>query len=198
MQIDGTTKASVMNYASETSLGVVTIRAFNMADDKFFENYLKLTDTDAKLFFYSNATLEWSILRVETLQNITLFTAAFLLVLIPKGYVAPGLLGLSFSNALALTVTQVFMTRWHSSFCNYIISMVILRQLWRTKTTIFMAFQREGSVTRSEDKIPVECSIGSQGHHLHFHRRDQSRNCWKDWKWQNYTHMCFVSSSRTR
>ncbi|CAL5443846.1 unnamed protein product [Camellia sinensis] len=79
MQIDGTTKASVMNYASETSLGVVTIRAFNMADDKFFENHLKLTDTDAKLFFYSNATLEWSILRVETLQNITLFTAAFLL-----------------------------------------------------------------------------------------------------------------------
>ncbi|KAI7984726.1 ABC transporter C family member 8 [Camellia lanceoleosa] len=75
---------------SETSLGVVTIRAFNMADDKFFENYLKLTDTDAKLFFYSNATLEWSILRVETLQNITLFTAVFLLALIPKGYVAPG------------------------------------------------------------------------------------------------------------
>ncbi|KAI7985638.1 ABC transporter C family member 8 [Camellia lanceoleosa] len=31
-----------------------------------------------------------------------------------------------------------------------------------------MAFQREGSVTRSEDNIPVECSIGSQGHHCTF------------------------------
>jgi hypothetical protein len=73
-----------MNYASETSLGVVTIRAFNMVD-RFFQNYLKLIDTDAGLFFYSNATMEWLILRIEVLQNLTLFTAA-----LPKGVIAPG------------------------------------------------------------------------------------------------------------
>jgi hypothetical protein len=78
-----------MNYASETSLGVVTIRAFNMVD-RFFQNYLKLIDTDAGLFFYSNATMEWLILRIEVLQNLTLFTAALLLVLLPKGVIAPG------------------------------------------------------------------------------------------------------------
>ncbi|GMP81339.1 hypothetical protein CsSME_00036087 [Camellia sinensis var. sinensis] len=108
MRINGTTKAPVMNYAAETSLGVVTIRAFNMAN-RFFQNYLKLVDNDAKLFFYSNATMEWLILRVEALQNLTLFTAVFLLVLLPKGYVDPGLVGLSLSYALALTSTQVFM-----------------------------------------------------------------------------------------
>ena len=78
-----------MNYAAETSLGVVTIRAFNMVD-KFFENYLKLIDTDARLFFYSNAAMEWLVLRIEVLQNLTLFTAAFLLVLLPKSFIAPG------------------------------------------------------------------------------------------------------------
>lgn len=89
MRINGTTKAPVMNYASETALGVATIRAFTMVD-KFSENYLKLIDTDAKVFFFSNAAQEWLVLRTETLQNLTLFTAACFLVLTPKGYSAPG------------------------------------------------------------------------------------------------------------
>ncbi|XP_028071000.1 ABC transporter C family member 8-like [Camellia sinensis] len=127
MRINGTTKAPVMNYAAETSLGVVTIKAFNMAN-RFFQNYLKLVDNDAKLFFYSNATIEWLILRVETLQNLTLFTTIFLLVLLPKGYVDPGLVGLSLSYALALTRTQVFMIRWYSSLANYIISVERIKQ----------------------------------------------------------------------
>ncbi|CAL5377263.1 unnamed protein product [Camellia sinensis] len=127
MRINGTTKAPVMNYAAETSLGVVTIRAFNMAN-RFFQNYLKLVDNDAKLFFYSNATMEWLILRVEALQNLTLFTVVFLLVLLPKGYVDPGLVGLSLSYALALTSTQVFMIRWYSSLANYIISVERIKQ----------------------------------------------------------------------
>ncbi|PSS07360.1 ABC transporter C family member 8 like [Actinidia chinensis var. chinensis] len=127
MRINGTTKAPVMNYAAETSLGVVTIRAFNMAE-RFFQNYLNLIDTDAKLFLYSNAALEWLILRVEALQNLTLFTAAFLLVVLPKGFVDPGLVGLSLSYALSLTSTQVFMTRWYSSLCNYIISVERIKQ----------------------------------------------------------------------
>lgn len=78
-----------MNYAAETSLGVVTIRAFKMVD-RFLQNYLELVDTDAKLFFYSNAAIEWLVLRIEMLQNLTLITAALLLVLLPKDDVAPG------------------------------------------------------------------------------------------------------------
>lgn len=89
MRINGTTKAPVMNYAAETSHGVVTIRAFNMVE-RFFQNYLNRIDTDAKLFLYSNAAMEWLILRVETFQNLTLFTGAFLLMFFPKGDIAPG------------------------------------------------------------------------------------------------------------
>ncbi|TKY64390.1 ABC transporter C family member 8 [Spatholobus suberectus] len=90
IRINGTTKAPLMNFTAETSLGVVTIRAFNMAD-RFFKNYLNLVDTDATMFFHSNAAIEWLILRIEVLQNLTLFTAALLLVLLPKGYVTPAL-----------------------------------------------------------------------------------------------------------
>ncbi|KAF7124904.1 hypothetical protein RHSIM_Rhsim12G0042900 [Rhododendron simsii] len=113
--------------AAETSLGVGTIREFNMAE-RFFQNYLKLIDTDAKLFLYSNASLEWLNLRVEALQNLTLFTAAFLLIFLPKGGMAPGLVGLSLSYALVLTFALVFFTQWYSSLCNYIISVERIKQ----------------------------------------------------------------------
>uniref|UniRef100_A0A0A0KCQ4 ABC-type xenobiotic transporter n=1 Tax=Cucumis sativus TaxID=3659 RepID=A0A0A0KCQ4_CUCSA len=79
IRINGTTKAPVMNFASETSLGAVTIRAFDMTE-QFIQKFLKLIDTDASLFFNYNATTEWFVLRIETLQNFTLFTVAFLLI----------------------------------------------------------------------------------------------------------------------
>ncbi|PRQ51286.1 putative xenobiotic-transporting ATPase [Rosa chinensis] len=127
IRINGTTKAHANNYAAETSLGVVTIRAFNMVD-RFFQNYLRLVDTDAGLYFHSNAAMEWLIIRTEALQNLTIFTAAFLLILLPKGYVAPELVGLSLSYALTLTASQVFMTRWYCNLSNYVISVERLKQ----------------------------------------------------------------------
>ncbi|KAL1814377.1 ABC transporter C family member 8-like isoform X2 [Daucus carota subsp. sativus] len=127
MRINGTTKAPVMSYAGETALGVATIRAFNM-EERFFHNYLMLVDTDASTFLYSNATLEWLILRTEAFQNMTLFTAAFLIVYLPTGYIPPGLVGLSLSYALALTSTQVFLIRWYCNLSNYIISVERIKQ----------------------------------------------------------------------
>ncbi|KAL8043325.1 hypothetical protein ABFX02_09G113300 [Erythranthe guttata] len=127
MRINGTTKAPVMNYASETALGVTTIRAFK-AVDNFSSNYLKLVDKDAKVFLSSNATLEWLVLRTESLQNLTLFTAAIFLILVPNNSIAPGLVGLSLSYAFALTGTQVFLSRWYSSLANYIVSVERIKQ----------------------------------------------------------------------
>ncbi|PNX82239.1 ABC transporter C family member 8-like protein, partial [Trifolium pratense] len=130
IRINGTTKAPVMNFAAETSLGVVTVRAFNMAD-RFFKNYLQLVDTDASLFFHSNVTIEWEILRIEALQNLTVITAALLLILLPQGYVSPGLVGLSLSYAFTLTAGQIFWTRWFSNLSNYIISVERIKQFIR-------------------------------------------------------------------
>ncbi|KAF6164727.1 hypothetical protein GIB67_040979, partial [Kingdonia uniflora] len=130
IRINGTTTAPIMNYAAETSLGVVTIRAFFMMD-RFFANYLNLIDTDAKLFFHSNAAMEWLIIRAETLQNLTLFTAALLLVLLPRDIIAPDL---SLSYALSLTGNQVYLTRWYCSFANYIISVERIKQFMHIPT----------------------------------------------------------------
>ncbi|GMN19623.1 hypothetical protein TIFTF001_045214, partial [Ficus carica] len=59
----------------------------------------------------TSLAIEWLVVRIEALQNLTLFTAAFFLVLLPKSQVAPGLVGLSLSYALSLTGTVVFVTR---------------------------------------------------------------------------------------
>lgn len=53
--------------------------------ERFFQKFVKLVDRDASLLFNSNATTEWLVLWIETLQNFTLFTAAFLLVVLSKG-----------------------------------------------------------------------------------------------------------------
>ncbi|KAH1048142.1 hypothetical protein J1N35_038926, partial [Gossypium stocksii] len=127
IRINGITKAPVMNYAAETSLGVVTIRAFNMVD-RFFRNNLKLVNTDATLFFLSNAAMEWLVLRIETLQNLTVFTAAFFVLLLPKNRARPVLVGLSLSYALSLTSTQIFASRWYCNLLNYLISVERIKQ----------------------------------------------------------------------
>ncbi|AES76690.2 ABC transporter-like family-protein [Medicago truncatula] len=110
MRINGTTKAPVMNFAAETSLGVVTIRAFNMVD-RLMKYYFKTCRH-----------------RCYALQTLTVITAALLLILLPHGYVSPGLVGLSLSYAFNLTGAQIFWTRWFSTLSNNIISVERIKQ----------------------------------------------------------------------
>lgn len=74
---------------TETSAGVVTVRAFKMVD-RFFITFLHLVDTDAALFLHTNAAMEWLQSRIEILQNLVFFAAASLFVFLPMGSIAPG------------------------------------------------------------------------------------------------------------
>ncbi|CAM0910286.1 unnamed protein product [Alopecurus aequalis] len=88
VRINGTTKAPVMNYAAESILGVVTIRAF-AATDRFIHNNLQLIDNDATMFFHTVAAQEWVLIRVEALQSLTIITSSLFLILIPPGVISP-------------------------------------------------------------------------------------------------------------
>ncbi|CAN6163714.1 unnamed protein product [Urochloa humidicola] len=127
VRINGTTKAPVMNYASESILGVVTIRAFAAAE-RFIDSNMQLIDTDATLFFHTVAAQEWVLIRVEALQSLTIITAALFLVSVPPGAISPGFAGLCLSYALTLTSAQVFLTRFYSYLENYIISVERIKQ----------------------------------------------------------------------
>ncbi|CAN6345532.1 unnamed protein product [Urochloa humidicola] len=127
VRINGTTKAPVMNFAAESMLGVITIRAF-ASTKRFIQKKLQLIDIDATLFFYTSAALEWVLLRVEVLQILVIIASSILLVSLPEGAVAPGFLGLCLSYALTLSSAQVFLTRFYSYLENYIISVERIKQ----------------------------------------------------------------------
>ncbi|KAJ3693838.1 hypothetical protein LUZ60_009318 [Juncus effusus] len=127
VRINGTTKAPVVNFASESNLGSFTIRAFESVQ-RFIEMNMRLIDRDASLFFYTNAAMEWVLLRVEALQVSIIISSALFLVLLPHGAVSPGFMGLCLSYALTLSSAQVFLTRFYSNLENYIISVERIKQ----------------------------------------------------------------------
>lgn len=157
VRINGTTKAPVMNYAAESMLGVITIRAF-AATNRFIKTNLQLIDTDATLFFYTNAALEWVLLRVEALQILVIVTSSILLVILPEGAVAPGFLGLCLSYALTLSSAQVFLTRFYSNLENSIISVERIKQYMNlpSEPPAVISDKRPHPSWPSEGKIELE------------------------------------------
>jgi ATP-binding cassette, subfamily C (CFTR/MRP), member 1 len=113
VRINGTTKAPVMNYASESILGVVTIRAFS-ATERFIHNNMQLIDTDAALFFHTVAAQEWVLIRVEALQSLTILTLALFLILVPPGVISPGIY-ITISVYIAL-VNNIFRLTKHFQY----------------------------------------------------------------------------------
>ena len=69
---------------------------------RFFKTYLNLVDASATLFFHSNAAIKRLFLRIKLIHNLILFIAALLLVLLPKGYVAPGIVIQSLLNKISV------------------------------------------------------------------------------------------------
>ncbi|KAJ7002908.1 hypothetical protein NC653_008206 [Populus alba x Populus x berolinensis] len=92
-------KAPILNLASETSPGVVTIRAFNIMD-MFFKK--DTSEPDSALGCPSSCS--------TTRQTLTRFV------------------GLSLSYALTLNTIQVIMTRYHCNSSNYIVSVERIKQ----------------------------------------------------------------------
>ncbi|XBI25705.1 hypothetical protein VPH35_050577 [Triticum aestivum] len=157
VRINGTTKAPVMNYAAESMLGVVTIRAF-AATNRFIQTNLQLIDMDATMFFYTNAALEWVLLRVEAMQILVIVTSSILLVMLPAGSVAPGFLGLCLSYALTLSSAQVFLTRFYSNLENYMISVERIKQFMHlpSEPPAVISDRRPAPSWPSEGKINLE------------------------------------------
>ncbi|XP_072959898.1 ABC transporter C family member 8-like [Typha angustifolia] len=145
VRINGTTKAPVMNYAAESMLGVVSIRAFAVTE-RFIRTNLQLIDTDAKLFLHTIAALEWVLLRVEALQILTVLISALSLIFLPQGVITSGFAGLCLSYALTLSSAQSFLTRYYSTLENYIISVERIKQ--------FMHIPSEPPATIPESRPP--------------------------------------------
>lgn len=125
MRMNAASKAPIVSYTSETVNGAVTIRAYEMVE-VFKRHNLELVDTDASLYFHTQAAVEWLTMRLEVIGNILLCVSTLLLVLLPS--ISPGYTGLAISYSFGLNQTLVLLVWWQCNFSNYIVSVERIEQ----------------------------------------------------------------------
>ncbi|KAM7523629.1 hypothetical protein LguiA_013531 [Lonicera macranthoides] len=121
MRINGTTKSLLASHIAESIAGSVTIRAFE-EQDRFFEKNLDLIDKNASPFFHSFAANEWLIQRIEILGATVLASSALCMVLLPRGVLSAGFVGMALSYGLSLSTSLVLCIQSQCTLANSIIS----------------------------------------------------------------------------
>ncbi|KAH9490363.1 Canalicular multispecific organic anion transporter 2 [Bulinus truncatus] len=99
-RIDSTTKSPVYVHFSETLSGVSSIRAY-AAQERFYENSMKLVDYNMKFYFGSIVASSWLQIRLQFLGNVIVLAAA-MFAQADTGLTA-GLAGLAVSYAQMVT-----------------------------------------------------------------------------------------------
>ncbi|GJT85303.1 hypothetical protein Tco_1067020 [Tanacetum coccineum] len=112
----------------------------------------------------------------EALQNLTQFTAAIFLVLLPKGYIPRGLVGLSLS-------------RWIRQYMH--IPPEPPAVVEKNRPPYFWPSKGRMELKDVKIRYRLNAFTSSQKNHLHLQRRDSSMHCWKDRKCQNNAYKIF-------
>ncbi|VAI70507.1 unnamed protein product [Triticum turgidum subsp. durum] len=106
MRINGTTKSALANHLGESISGAITIRAFE-EEDRFFAKNLELVDKNAGPYFFNFAATEWLIERLEIMGAVVLSSSAFVMALLPAGFVGMALsYGLSLNNSFVSSIQK--------------------------------------------------------------------------------------------
>ncbi|KAK6983295.1 Canalicular multispecific organic anion transporter 2 [Biomphalaria glabrata] len=99
-RIDSTTKSPIYVHFSETLSGVSSIRAY-AAQERFYENSMRLVDYNMKFYFGSIVASSWLQIRLQFLGNVIVLAAA-MFAQADTGLTA-GLAGLAVSYAQQVT-----------------------------------------------------------------------------------------------
>ncbi|KAJ7551059.1 hypothetical protein O6H91_07G132200 [Diphasiastrum complanatum] len=107
------TQAPVIHHFSETISGFMTVRAFGY-EEKFNDVNNERVNTNLRITFHNAAANEWFGARIEILGICLLCSSALLLVLLPKNFIQPELVGLSLSYGLAINDTLFYVVLFSS------------------------------------------------------------------------------------
>ncbi|XP_042489373.1 ABC transporter C family member 3-like isoform X2 [Macadamia integrifolia] len=96
----------IIHHFSESSLGSTTIRCFDQ-EDRFMDTNLKLIDGYSRPKFHFSGAMEWLCFRMDFLASITYAIFLVFLILIPKGVLSPGVIGLAVTYGLGFSMQGV-------------------------------------------------------------------------------------------
>ncbi|XP_050416421.2 multidrug resistance-associated protein 1-like [Patella vulgata] len=130
-RIESTTRSPIYTHFSETITGASSIRAYG-ASERFIEESQSRVDRNLVIYFSANCANRWLGFRLEFLGNIIVLAAAIFAVLATD--LEGGLVGLSITYALQITMTLNWMVRMTSDLETNIVSVERVKEYSETPT----------------------------------------------------------------
>ncbi|XP_042235553.1 multidrug resistance-associated protein 1-like isoform X2 [Homarus americanus] len=125
-RIESVTKSPVFSHFGESVQGVSTIRAFKKEKDFIRTSHMKI-DYSVQAFVTNLACNRWLGVRLEVIGNLITFAAAVFAVA-GRGSVSSGIVGLSITYALNVTVILNFLVRMSSEIEANIVSVERIKE----------------------------------------------------------------------
>lgn len=108
-RLESITRSPIYSHFSETISGATTLRAFD-ATDRFTQEIEKKLDTNQKCYYPTFSSSRWLSVRLESTGNLIILFVA-LTAVVGRDTMDPGLVGLSLSYSLAITITMSTLIR---------------------------------------------------------------------------------------
>ncbi|XP_043696070.1 ABC transporter C family member 3-like isoform X1 [Telopea speciosissima] len=105
-RLAGVCQAPIIQHFAESSLGSATIRCFDQ-EERFMKTNLKLVDGFSRPKFYFSGAMEWLCFRMDMLASVTYAVSLVFFILMPKGVLSPGVVGLAVTYGLDFSLHGV-------------------------------------------------------------------------------------------
>ncbi|RNA33218.1 multidrug resistance-associated 1 isoform X1 [Brachionus plicatilis] len=105
-RLDATTRSPIYSHFGETLNGISSIKAYK-AESRFINLIEKKINENNSFFYPSSASNRWCSIQIEFLANILILFACIFGVL-AKGSISPGLIGLSITFALNISLNLTY------------------------------------------------------------------------------------------
>jgi ABC-type multidrug transport system fused ATPase/permease subunit len=119
-RMESSTRSPIYSWFGESVSGIATIKAYGL-QEKFIDEIEKKVDENSKTMEPNFTTNRWLSIRLEMLGNLIILSAA-LLAVIGRDTLDPGMVGLSLSYAMQVTMNFNFLIRQSSQIENSMVS----------------------------------------------------------------------------
>ena len=137
-RIDSTSRSPVYTHFSETISGVTSIRAYG-AGSKFTKESNQRVDFNNMHYFPSFVASRWLAIRLEFFGYTIVFLSALFAVL-SKDTLSPGLVGLSISYSLSITLVLNMLVRSATDLETNIVSIERCLEYTTTPTEVIIEY----------------------------------------------------------